>query len=86
MNGVAREHLDRIAAGNSNAVPDVHHRFGKVEAAERAAQLDPLFQLAEPFIVQSIGELRLADEHQGHELLAVGFDVCQHPKFFEQLV
>ena len=63
---------------------DVGGRVCQLERRQFAPQRDPLLQLAKLRLLQPLGQLRLASQHQGKELFLWRFDVGEQPHFFEQ--
>ena len=86
LDGFRREQLRPLASGMANAASDVRRRFFARQRPQRAAQRDALFQLAQRRLVQPIGQLGLAREHEGQQFFGVGLDVCEQPNLLEELV
>ena len=84
--GVLGEDLADVAAGDAQPSGDVGRRLLQIERRQLRPQRDALLQLAQRLLVEAIGELGLADEHQVEELDRRRLDVGEQPDLFEQLV
>ena len=74
-----------IASGNGDPPGDVVGSFAQLQLLQRAAQCDPLFELAEIRLIELLAQLRLSGEHDGQQLLLVGLDVRKQADLLEEL-
>ena len=84
--GLSREDHAGVAARRANARRDVGRRVRQVERPELASQRDALLQLPQRRLVQTLGELGLAGEHDRQQLADRRLHVREQTNLFEQFV
>src|SRR5262249_18439110 len=91
--GTLMNHQDRFArkdprcvrSRSPHASGDVRGRLLSRKRFDSATYRDPLFQLSEPGLIESVAKLRLAGEHHRQQLFSVGFTVREQANLLEQL-
>src|SRR5262249_59230031 len=83
---LAGEDVRRIAACGADARGDVGGGVGQVERFQLASERDPLLQLPQTWLLQTIGELRLSGEDHRQQLAGRRFQVREQADLLEDLV
>ena len=81
---LARKLHRRAERGPAQPVIDVIRRLVRVERLQVIAHRDALPELLEFDRRQLVAQVRLADEHDLHQLRLLGLEIREHPQLFER--